>query len=166
MPELSRLRRKAAWTPSSSAAWLMVRAGKSGSSSRLNGSSDIGALLSSETVEGPDPCGPGPSDGAFCRSGLDGPGFVRLALDRAVLDGSRRVGAGHLDLAGARLLRHRDAQGEHAVVVAGLEPVDVQAPAEHELPGVAAVRPLGHGPFGVLQLWYRALRGDGQGLPL
>src|SRR4051812_49604787 len=89
---------------------------------------------------GPDGSGPAPGVAA---SGLDG---RVLVLDGPALDGGRRVGTGHLDLAGPRLLGDRDAHGEHAVVVAGLEPVGVEAPAEDELAGVAAVRPPGDRP--------------------
>src|SRR3954447_3012704 len=161
-PELSSERRKAACPPRSSAAWLIVRAGKSGSSSRLSGSGCSATTSSSRCAKGPDPTGRvRPLDAAG--SGLDG---RVLVLDRPALDLGRYVGTGDLDLAGPRLLGHGDAHGEHAVVVAGLEPLGVEAPAEDELAGIAAVRPLRDGPLGVLELGYRALRGDGEGLPL
>src|SRR5918997_1653462 len=171
-PAGSRLRRKAACTPSSAAAWLMVRAGKSGSSRRPTGSParEPGAVMAvprsrvvgaSWMARGPGPRGPGPR-GLRRRSALDRLPLGRLALDGATLDGLRGVRPGDRDLAGPCLLGHRDADGEHAVVVVRLEPVGVQAPAEDELPRVAAEGPLGDRPLGVVQLRHRALRGDGE----
>jgi AcrR family transcriptional regulator len=66
---------------------------------------------------------------------------ARGAFDHRVRRRLRVVGDG--DLAALGLLRDRDVQGEHAGVVAGLEPVGVEAVAHHQLPGegtVGAVR--------------------------
>src|SRR5688572_11504091 len=129
----------------------MVSAGKSGSSSRPTGSvvppSDVIAVPPPrEKPRGRVRADPAPS--TVGRSARDGLLVGLVALDGAVLRGGVR--AGDLDLAGLGLLGDGDAHREHAVVVAGLESVRVERPPEHELPAVAAERPLGDGPLRVL----------------
>ena len=88
---MSRLRRKAAWTPSSAAAWLMVSAGKYGSSRRPTGS---GADPASDVVRR-----------------LDDPDFPALTMSQAAaLLGVQAAFLRSLDTAGV-LQPHRSPGG-------------------------------------------------------
>ena len=87
---------------------------------------------------GPQQAGPaGPLDDA---RPPEGSGRLSAGTDGG-LAGAGRDG----DLAGLGRLGHGDGHGQHAIVVVGLDAIDIQALTQEQLAGEAALLP-GHGP--------------------
>ncbi len=71
-----------------------------------------------------------------------------------------------LDLAGLRLLGHRNGDGEHAGVVGGVEPIGIERVAEHDLADNRTLRSLLREHLDTVAGLPRAFGADGQDVAL